>query len=570
MTEVEVEQVGAPETPVRRTLSVCCMTACPAPRVAEQLRLFRTVADEIVVALDDRAGAEAEAVLAPVADELVRFRYRDPVDRPLRWLFSLCGSEWILNIDDDEVPSAALLHALPELVRADDVTHCWLWRRWLWPTADRIVADHPWSSDYQLRLVLNDPRVLRFPAETHRPLEALGPHRYLRLPLYHADLLVNPFERRLAKARHYEALRPGKRIGGGPMNHVYHLPERRRDLATEPLPDADLARIRALFGSARPPQPADERPRRAPVADDETIEALWAGREVDRRARLEWLDEPRRMRASEQRAYAVSVMNLGRTTWPWGAHGEPEVKLGYRWLDPGGALVTHGLRTALPVDVAPGGAEVAPLHVLAPDLPGRYRLQVDLIEHVDWFGCAIECEVAVDRRLRVALVGDLRHLLPRLADEAPEYEPLVLRPAWETPPRFAPPHAPDLRAYLLEGIRRRPEDLAPLAARTAALLRAARKLRGGEPGRPLERGGQRFLQELALCSHLLFVAGSADEGTLELWLQAATAAAARELGLEIVVQRGAVARARGRLDRALVRIVYRRATIVEPTELAFE
>src|SRR5439155_4625803 len=143
-----------------------------------------------------------------------------------------------------------LLEALPALVHATDVTHYWLLRRWLWPDQGSSIAEHPWSTDYQLRLVRNDPLLLRFPSETHRPLEALGPHRFLRLPLYHADLVLKPFAEREAKARKYEALRPGKRIAGAPLNHAFHLPELRPGLRTEPLPEADRELVRTVLGAA--------------------------------------------------------------------------------------------------------------------------------------------------------------------------------------------------------------------------------------------------------------------------------------------------------------------------------
>src|SRR4051812_395897 len=193
------------------------MTAGPGPRVAALLEAFRPVADEIVVALDSRADDETEGALAAVSDRLVRYRYREPVDRPIRWLHSLCASDWNFNIDDDEVPSAALLAELPALVAATDVTHYWIRRAWLWPDGGSAIAEQPWSSDYQLRLVLNDPRLLRFPSETHRPIEALGPHRFVRAPLYHADAILNPLDRRQAKARQYEAPRPRQPGRGGPV-----------------------------------------------------------------------------------------------------------------------------------------------------------------------------------------------------------------------------------------------------------------------------------------------------------------------------------------------------------------
>ena len=81
---------------MRAMLSVCCMTRGPGPRVAAILELLRPVADEIVVALDDRAETEVAAALAGVTDRLVAYPYAEPVDRPLPWLFRQCSGRWIL------------------------------------------------------------------------------------------------------------------------------------------------------------------------------------------------------------------------------------------------------------------------------------------------------------------------------------------------------------------------------------------------------------------------------------------------------------------------------------------
>ena len=91
------------------SLSVATMTAGPGPRLAALLATLRGVADEIVVAVDDRADPSVSADLARVADRLVVYPYADPVDRPLRWLYGQCRSEWALLIDDDELPSLALI-----------------------------------------------------------------------------------------------------------------------------------------------------------------------------------------------------------------------------------------------------------------------------------------------------------------------------------------------------------------------------------------------------------------------------------------------------------------------------
>jgi DNA-binding transcriptional LysR family regulator len=107
-----------------------------------------------------------------------------------------CSARWIFWIDDDEIPSARLIAGLPELVQATDVTHFWLPRRWLYPTAERFLDQPPWRPHYQLRVVQNDFRLVRFPGETHWPIEAEGPGRYVDLPLYHTDCLLNPLEQR--------------------------------------------------------------------------------------------------------------------------------------------------------------------------------------------------------------------------------------------------------------------------------------------------------------------------------------------------------------------------------------
>jgi hypothetical protein len=532
-----VEPDDATATPA---LSVCLLTAGPTARVAALLALVRPVADELVVALDDRADDETTAALSAVADYVVRYPYREPVDRSLRWLFSLCRGDWILNLDDDEVPGADLLEALPRLVGATDVTHYWLLRRWLWPDAGRVLAEHPWSTDYQLRLVRNDPLLLRFPSETHRPIEALGPHRFLRLPLYHADLVLNPRERREEKARKYEAQRPGKRVAGEPMNHVFHLPERRPEARTEPLPEQDRRLVSAVLEAATAPEPTGLVGTVQRAGEGE-IDELWAGRGTEHAGRMELLAEPERLRAGEQRTLDVRVENRGGTTWPWGERGEPEVRLSYAWLDQDGNLLEYGLRTPLPADLTPGASQVVPVHVVAPVRAGRYRLRLDLVhEHVAWFGCAVERAVNVEPRLRVALLGEgaaLERTLARLPDEAPAFEPVVLAGAGPAP-RFGPPRAPDLREYLLhDTVPGRLRDWGPILARSLSLERVARRRRAGREVRPLLHGGQAFLDALAGCTHLLVVAGEPRAGLRERWLERMTLAAARRLGVAVVHQR---------------------------------
>jgi hypothetical protein len=412
-------------------LSVNCMTRGPADRVAAMLALFRPVADEIFVAIDDRAEPELDAALATVADTLVRYPYAEPVDRPLAWIHAQCRGEWVLTVDDDEIPSRALLDALPELVQSRDCTHYWLRRRWLYPTGDRYIDAQPWHQDYQLRLVLNDPRLISFPDETHVPVSALGPARYLELPLYHADCVVNSTEARARKARHYERLRPGLRMMGRPLNEAFYLPEQ-ADPATRAVPSEDLELIHSVLAPKSPSVAATVEVRNAGRGE---IDRFWAGRVLSESAysaRLTLLHDAPRLAAGGVGKVSVLVENLSDERWPWGGGRGPEIRLTYRWLRRDGSVAAEGLRTALPADLPAGESQIVPLTIAAPDDAGRYTFVVDLVhEHVRWFEQSVRVEVEVTPARIVVVLdpGTRGGLLAALEQLDPDEEPLVLTPA---------------------------------------------------------------------------------------------------------------------------------------------
>jgi hypothetical protein len=540
------------------------MTAGPGARVAAMLELLREAADEIVVALDDRARDEDARVLARVADLVVPYPYAEPVDRPLPWLFRLCSGDWVLNLDDDEIPSRALIDALPSIVAAEDVTHYWLRRRWLYPDGSSWIDDHPWSGDYQLRLVRHDPLLVRFPNETHRPIEMLGPGRYVDRPLYHADCLLKTTAERLAKAQRYERLRPGKRIAGGPLNHVFHLPERRDDLRTAAVPDEDVPLIERMLAAAEVRQDAGGRIA-LPTARDE-IDRFWSGRlprETDYEARLEPLEPLEQLHTGEQRAIAVRVENLGGETWPWGGE-EPEIRLAGRWLAPDDdVVVAEGPWTQFPAELRPGEADVVPLHVVAPMEPGRYRLLLDLVHrHVRWFACGTVLDVDVHPAHRLLVAGDresVERALDELPEVRPEFEPVVVERPEGIAPHYGPHRVSDLHPYLFAGAPSLRLLWTPvLLGRTARLLRASRRLRRGGPVSAQPRGAQQLLEELVR-AQVLLVVGTADRETWTLWERTTLVAAARMAGVEVELGERALPEAGGALDRVLLRTVRRLA-----------
>jgi hypothetical protein len=461
------------------SLSVAMITRGEGDHVPALLGLIRPAADEVIVALDDRAGPEAEAALAAAADLVVRYPYAEPVERPRAWLHARARGDWVLTIDDDELPGRRLLDALPELARARDVTHYWLPRRWLWPTADRWLDARPWRPDYQLRLAVNDPRVLSFPGQMHVPVAAIGPGRYLELPLYHADCLLNPVEARERKARRYERLRPGKRTAGRPLNEAYYLPER-VDPPTAGVPADDRALIAAVLGGGRLGSgPGGE----VVAADRAEIDRHWAARdfgETAYAARLTLLEDPPPLRTGAAETLDVRVENLGDEVWPWAGAGGSVIAVGYRWLREGAA--EEGLHTPLPADLPPGGSAVVPVALRGPAEPGRWTLELDLVhEHVRWFERPVPAEVEVAPRRLVAVLdpGTLDGLLAALETLEPEEEPVVVtdRPD-ELARSFAGAIVPDpagsgadrlvVPAELVREGRRRP---------LLAALRSARRLR---------------------------------------------------------------------------------------------
>lgn len=430
-----------------------------------------------MVAVDNRVDTTLLGPLDELADHLVLYPYLDPVDRPVGWVHSLCTQDWILWLDDDELPGAELLRHLPALLDEPEETHYWLPRRWLHGSPRTYLAGAPWEPDYQLRLVQNDARLLWFPGVTHRPIEAVGPHRYLEWPIYHADLLLNPLEARRQKARRYEAIAPGQRLAGLPMNLALHVPELHPNLDVRPLPTDDAELVESALTVEPWPEPAPARAYRQ--ANREEVDSHWHGREPEQglyRAELELVDELRPLAVGEVRGVRVRVSNRGTHVWPWGELGVPEVRVSYRWRTQAGVTtVGDGLRTSFPRLVRPGEDVLVVVDVAAPPDPGAWLLELDLVhEHVRWFDCGLSLPVTVRPLRLVAVAGAgeqrLRAVATAVADLLPGVEPLVLTadPA-SAPKRIGYAAAPNARDFVLgaDGSRAR------IALRGAVLVAAA-------------------------------------------------------------------------------------------------
>lgn len=383
------------------SLSICCVTANPS-RAASVLSTLRGVADEIVVAVDVSGGEQDLTPLGAVADpdRLFQIELDTFPESAMAWMHAQCSAEWILRIDDDETLSADLLEQLPELIRARDVVQYWLARRWLYPDAGHWLDEWPWFPDFQGRLVRNDAR-LWFPGLCHSSVVPTPPVRYLDSGLYHLAHLLCGREEREQKVERYLAVDPALRVtGADPYLSSYYVPERHPGARTEAVDPCDGKTIGAVLTASGKPHPrgrsGGEEVQRVSAArrvSRAEFQSRWAERNFDDagyRASICAVDVYRRLMAGDHRPFRVCVRNEGTEWWPGGGEDRrPLIRVAYRWLTPGGAMVeSEGHRTALPHPLPPGQSCLVAMNVTAPPIAGSYVLVPDLVhEHVRWFQC---------------------------------------------------------------------------------------------------------------------------------------------------------------------------------------
>jgi O-antigen ligase len=137
-------------------------------------------------------------------------------------------------------------------------------------------------------------------------------------------------------------------------------------------------------------------------------ESMWLrftseGQELWYRAEL--VAPPRvEMQRARTMRIPVSVTNAGRL--PWDSHALPPILISYHWLPlDGDAFVAfEGERTSFASPVAPGETAAIDVAVRAPDVPGDYRLEWDLVQEGRlWFSTEPGAERVMSH---VAVLGD--------------------------------------------------------------------------------------------------------------------------------------------------------------------
>jgi hypothetical protein len=348
------------------------------------------------------------------------------------WIGEQCTGDWILRLDDDELPSAGLVGALPRLLSDREVTHYWLPRRWV-VGADqtRWISQSPWWPDWQLRLFRNIGSLVRPPEGLHGNFFIQGGARFCtEASIYHFDLVYHTDSERQQKVDHYERISPGNSLG-----HLY-LPPAASMLDTSPFPADDPP----SDVSAPPAGHSDQHPRRNGDADPRTAlgtiaatevtladlrcSAVWRGEDDPTlfRASLVPLDCPRTMITGQWFRVDLDLRNDSPTAWSVQGLGLPQVRVGYHWLGATGQPhEREGWRTSLPHTLRPGQTARLSATLFAPRQPGRYFLQWDLVaEEVAWFSArgwrapSVEVAVVAGQPLQAAR---LRNVGPTRAED---------------------------------------------------------------------------------------------------------------------------------------------------------
>jgi glycosyl transferase-like sugar-binding protein len=123
------------------------------------------------------------------------------------------------------------------------------------------------------------------------------------------------------------------------------------------------------------------------------------------------------MTVGERRGLAVTVTNRDSRVWDSDPAGPAPIRATGRWLTEAGVtVITDAPRTPFPQPLPPGDSMTIELDAAAPVRPGRYTLEVDVVEEgVRWFDCPARIEVEV----RASPLRHARHVMARAWSRRP-------------------------------------------------------------------------------------------------------------------------------------------------------
>jgi glycosyltransferase involved in cell wall biosynthesis len=351
---------------MRLTLLIPAINA--EAELARVLPELRDIGDELVIGIDDTTtDATAEVArqftdrIFPVPHEGFRGRGRPDDLNAIECILPECKGDWLMWIAQDETLSP-LWHDKAYVNRLLDdrpATQYWIPRRLVVPPGDRFVCSANFFPDYQLRLYRNIPSLIRYNRRPHEHPRIHGERRFLTDSwILHWDAIWYSDDRRRQKIEFYREL-------GYTENEVGFVS----------FTDGTFAyRTRPLNYAF--PSPS------ASITDANLADSPFA-------AAIEVLDCPEVMAAGKNEPVLIAIKNCSnRRLCPSSLFVRPaNVLLSYHWYTETREIYQwDNEREDLPRPLAPGEVASYFFSVRAPQEPGNYFFQPDLVEeHVAWF-----------------------------------------------------------------------------------------------------------------------------------------------------------------------------------------
>jgi SAM-dependent methyltransferase len=133
-------------------------------------------------------------------------------------------------------------------------------------------------------------------------------------------------------------------------------------------------------------------------------------------ARIEPVSVPERLGVGQSAAVVAKVTNVSAHAWPSGRL----IRLGNHWYAGTEPVTWNDGRTDLPHDLAPGDTVELELPVVAPDTPGEYDLELDVVqEAVTWWAAVGSDPVRVTVTVAAEAVADVPVAAPQQQEIRP-------------------------------------------------------------------------------------------------------------------------------------------------------
>jgi hypothetical protein len=351
----------------RPSVTACILAHSSRGGLARLLGEIDGLVDEIVMGVDAGSRDDTLEIARSGADVVFRFEHVGPPVRARLLPLRHATGDWILSLDEDEGLDDRFGPLLCGLVADPRYSHYWFPRQWLVdlsPPAYLHAA--PWFPDWQLRLFRNQPARVWHNGRVHSGYRVMGTGcREDRTAILHYEPLALTAGEREAKVAYYRA-----HGGEGRSDDAYQSTAgwERRPLTARPAASAAERRARAGRLVAKV----------AAVPEAPVTPPWGAALEV----RMPETAGCRRMVVAD-----VTAHNTGRLEWAPPGGGWPQLHLSHHLLSAAGAPVRwDGERIPMPRVVAPGERARFLFTFRAPEEPGSYLLEWDLVSEGEcWF-----------------------------------------------------------------------------------------------------------------------------------------------------------------------------------------